>query len=116
MAYTNVLSNSITDLFVTPLMRRNCPGAKALNKRLRKIVLKRERTTPALNRSNFGGWQSERDLLDWPHPEMATLRDTPRNLIQIYRCEGLSLGRHAREGQEISDQGLHAARGVMHPV
>ncbi len=75
MAYTKVPSNSITDLFVTPLMRRNCPGAKALNKRLRKIVLERERTTPALNRSGFGGWQSERDLLDWPHPEMATLRD-----------------------------------------
>jgi uncharacterized protein (TIGR02466 family) len=42
---------------------------------LRKIVLERERTTPALDRSNFGGWQSERDFLDWPHPEMATLRD-----------------------------------------
>lgn len=75
MAFTKVPSNSITDLFVTPLMRRNCPDAKALNKRLRKIVLDRERTTPAHNRSNFGGWQSEHDLLDWPHPEMATLRD-----------------------------------------
>ena len=46
-----------------------------MNERLREIVLERERTAPAVNLSNVGGWQSERTLLDWPHPEMARPHD-----------------------------------------
>ncbi len=70
-----VRTDGISELFVTPLFRRQYPGAAALNRRLEEIVLERERTAPAHNRSNVGGWQSERDLLEWPHPELATLRD-----------------------------------------
>ncbi len=70
-----VRTDGISELFVTPLFRRQYPGAAALNRRLEEIVLERERTVPAQNRSNVGGWQSERDLLEWPHPELARLRD-----------------------------------------
>ncbi len=69
-----IQTDGISELFVTPLVRRPCPGAEALNHRLREIVLERERTSPAYIHSNVGGWQSERNLLEWPHPEMATLR------------------------------------------
>ena len=70
----DIRSDGVSELFVTPLVRRPCPGAEALNPRLREIVLERERTSPGSNHSNVGGWQSERNLLEWPHPEMATLR------------------------------------------
>jgi len=70
-----VHADGISELFVTPLLRRLYPQAAALNRRLTEIVLERERTAPARNRSNVGGWQSERDLLEWAHPELATLRD-----------------------------------------
>ena len=75
MGLDQVRTDGISELFVTPLFRRLYPGAAALNRRLGEIVLERERTAPAHNRSNVGGWQSERDLLEWPHPELATLRD-----------------------------------------
>ena len=74
MAFNKLLPTGTSELFVTPLARRLCPGAAAVNARLREIVLERERTEPAVNLSKVGGWQSERTLLDWPHPEMATLR------------------------------------------
>ncbi len=85
-----VRTDGISELFVTPLFRRQYPGAAALNRRLEEIVLERERTAPAHNRSNVGGWQSERDLLEWPHPELATLRDWVVEALK--EATGFSLG------------------------
>ena len=75
MAFNVLRLSGTSELFVNPLMRPLCPGAAALNARLRETVLERERTAPAKNPSNLGGWQSERTLLDWPHPQMATPHD-----------------------------------------
>lgn len=90
LGINQVRTEGISGLFVTPLFRRLYPGAAALNPRLEKIVLERERTAPAHNRSNVGGWQSERDLLEWPHPELATLRDWVIEALK--EMTGYSLG------------------------
>ncbi len=75
MTLNQVRPDQISRLFVTPILRRLCPGVDAVNRRLREILLERERSAPPENRSNVGGWQSTRDLLDWPHPELSTPRD-----------------------------------------
>ncbi len=75
MAWNDPRPDSVSELFVTPLLRRLCPGAEAANPRLREIILERERNAPGINRSNVGGWQSDRQLLEWPYPEIAGVRD-----------------------------------------
>lgn len=77
MAFNQVQTNGIAELFATPFLCRYYPDTESLNKRLQEIVLERERMSPPPSAmSNVGGWQSmKRDLLDWPYPEMATLRD-----------------------------------------
>ena len=75
MPFNKLLLDGTSELFVTPLFRQLSPGAESLNARLREIVLEGEWTTPARKLSNVGGWQSERTLLDWPHPEAAAPRD-----------------------------------------
>ena len=54
-------------------MRRQMPDAKSKNKRLRKIILEREKTDVGVRHSNVGGWHSTADLWDWPNPEMRDL-------------------------------------------
>ena len=77
MAFNQVQTDGIAELFATPFLCRYYPDTESLNKRLQEIVLERERMSPPPSAmSNVGGWQSmKRDLLDWPYPEMATLRD-----------------------------------------
>lgn len=77
MTFNQVQTDGISELFVTPFLRRHYPDSEPLNRRLQEIVLERERMSPPPSAmSNVGGWQSKRhDLLDWPYPEMATLRN-----------------------------------------
>ena len=75
MAWNDPRPDSVSELFVTPLLRRLCPGAEAANPPLREIILQRERNAPGINRSNVGGWQSDRQLLEWPYPEIARVRE-----------------------------------------
>ncbi len=77
MAFNQVQTDGVSEMFVTPFLRRDYPGTESLNRRLQEIVLERERASPPPRAmSNVGGWQStKRDLLDWPYPEMATLRE-----------------------------------------
>ena len=59
--------------FATPIYRHSWPDSDGLNARLREIVLERQSAAPSTARSNVGGWQSDHDLITWPHPEMQTL-------------------------------------------
>lgn len=65
----------LSQLFPTVLLRRRMPDAKSKNRRLRKIVLDREKTDPGVRQSNVGGWHSTADLWDWPNPEIRELCD-----------------------------------------
>lgn len=63
----------LSGLFPTVLLRRLMPDATSKNKRLRKIILGREKNDPGVRQSNVGGWHSSADLWDWPNPEIREL-------------------------------------------
>ena len=73
----------LSTLFPTVLLRRRLPDAKSKNRRLRKIILEREKLDAGVRQSNVGGWHSTPDLWDWPNPEMRDLCDwvKPRRRI-----------------------------------
>ena len=63
----------LSTLFPTTLMRRRMPDAKSRNRRIRKIILEREKSDPGVRHSNVGGWHSTADLWDWPNAEIRDL-------------------------------------------
>jgi uncharacterized protein (TIGR02466 family) len=79
--------------FGTPLLVRQFDNP-ALNQALHRILLEREGRHPEmrtgqLNRSNLGGWRSEPDLLTWPEPEIATLKEMIHaGLSQVMQLAG----------------------------
>lgn len=60
--------------FATPILQRVFDNAAPINDGLTRIILEREKTMPSAGRSNVGGWHSNDDLFEWPHPEIATFR------------------------------------------
>jgi len=66
-------SHELSNLFPTILLRRSMPDAKSKNRRLRKIILEREKSDPGVTQSNVGGWHSTADLWDWPNAEIQEL-------------------------------------------
>jgi uncharacterized protein (TIGR02466 family) len=60
--------------FATPVAQMRLDDASALNPALRGIILERAAAEAGQRRSNVGGWQSEGNLMAWPHPEIATLQ------------------------------------------
>jgi len=60
--------------YPTPVGRFRVPDAEAVNRELRRVILEKERTEPSSDYANVGGWHSRQDLMDWPNPEVATLR------------------------------------------
>jgi uncharacterized protein (TIGR02466 family) len=68
------LSESISLAFSTPVLRRKFPEAAAINEGLKRAIFAKEQSEPGIGRSLVGGWHSRDDLLDWPDPEIRTLR------------------------------------------
>ncbi len=56
---------SMRNYFATPIAVVELPDAVAVNRELRRVVLEREKTTPSVEHSNLGGWQSPWDFADW---------------------------------------------------
>jgi uncharacterized protein (TIGR02466 family) len=56
---------TLLNIFATPLVIANMPGAGELNAELKRIILAREAATESVQRSNHGGWQSSWDLHEW---------------------------------------------------
>lgn len=54
------------DLFVTPVTIFDLPEAVPLNAELTRRLLEEERSSPGLQRSNYGGWHSPMDLMARP--------------------------------------------------
>jgi hypothetical protein len=63
-------------LFPTPIAVVDLPGAAALNKELKRIILEREVSHPGTQHSNLGGWQSTWDLNEWGGAPIEALLDT----------------------------------------
>ena len=60
--------------FSTPILIHDWEEAAPINQRLEEIILQREASEPGMQRSNIGSWDSKKDLLQWPHPEIRTLK------------------------------------------
>jgi len=60
--------------FSTPLFMRQWPDSEAVNRALRELVLAKESADPGVSRSNAGGWHSDDQLFNWPHPAIAELQ------------------------------------------
>jgi uncharacterized protein (TIGR02466 family) len=75
----------ISRLFSTPLASYRLKDAEVLNRGLSQIILEMERQMPSTGRSNFGGWRSADNLLDWKGDEIepfaAELRHAVGQLI-----------------------------------
>jgi uncharacterized protein (TIGR02466 family) len=68
--------------YPTPIGRFTVPGADAVNRELRRVILDRERVEPSSDYANVGGWHSRADLLDWPVPEVGVLRGWITEAVQ----------------------------------
>lgn len=75
------LGQDVILTYATPIMVQRVPNAGPLNESLKRIVLAREAAARGQGDgggvaiSNVGGWHSKSDLLNWPEPEIAALKD-----------------------------------------
>ncbi|MCX2781629.1 2OG-Fe(II) oxygenase family protein [Microbulbifer thermotolerans] len=60
----------IKSVFCTPILVRDWGDSADLNQRLSKIILEKEAKAPAVQRSNIGSWDSNKDFLEWPYTEI----------------------------------------------
>ena len=62
--------------FPTPIGNFHIPEAEPVNAQLRQLILDRERAEgKPVQKSNVGGWHSRSDLMNWPEPPVARLRE-----------------------------------------
>ena len=95
MSLNTQLPNGVILAWPTPVYRKVWPGDEAFAGKLGEIILKKEKNTPGVQRALIGGWHSDLDLLDWPHPEMATLKD---RITEVAR-ELSQLGLRGKKGK-----------------
>lgn len=68
--------------FETPLVIAQLKHAQDLLADLRGTILARKAVSAGLSRSNYGGWHSETDMLDWGGPAAAKLAQSAVNLAK----------------------------------
>ena len=75
--------------FPTPIFRHRWPEAESapVNAALKAAILARWEQAPGTSLSNVGGWQSDPDIMNWPVPELAQLKQW------IDRAFGMIMGR-----------------------
>lgn len=72
----------IKHAFATPILVKDWEDSASLNERLAEIILQREEVSPRFQRSNIGSWDSDKDLLEWPHEEIGMLK---RRIVSCVR-------------------------------
>jgi len=78
-----VRGGQLENLFSTPVFWYLFKGVEALNAELRDLILKQERATPSMVKSNQGGWQSPTDFFRWEGQAVATLGRYCRRAVEI---------------------------------
>ncbi len=73
--------------FSTPILVRDWPDSMEFDNRLSEIILEKEATLPAAQRSNIGSWDSQKDLLEWPYDET---RELKRRIVESVKEATLS--------------------------
>ncbi len=74
------LGNDIYLTYATPLLVQSVAAAGPLNEGLKRVLLAHERAARkdpggGRTKSNVGGWHSDADLMTWPEPEIAQLKE-----------------------------------------
>ena len=74
---------SLSMLFGTPFVSYEWPDSEALNAELSDLILSKEASNTAGRgiRSNAGGWQSAGNLMTWPEPCIAALKQRVETLV-----------------------------------
>jgi uncharacterized protein (TIGR02466 family) len=70
-------------LFPTPVFWYVFKNVAALNAELLELILAQERASPAVVKSNQGGWQSPTDFFSWGGSAVATLRQFAMRAVEI---------------------------------
>jgi uncharacterized protein (TIGR02466 family) len=68
------MDKQVAFAYPTPIGRFRFPEAAAVNRELRRAILAAEQAEASDNYANVGGWHSRHNLLEWPVPEVATLK------------------------------------------
>ncbi len=77
----------VRNLFPTPVAILPMPGSEAVNAALKETILSREASTPGVQHSNWGGWQSATDFEQWCGPEGHHVLQTAQNLARQLTCD-----------------------------
>lgn len=101
--------------YPTPIGRFKVPNADAVNRELRRAILEKEQSEPSSDYANVGGWHSRADLLDWPIPEVRTLREWISEAIN-HMVGTVTEGRQIRGAYGISAWANVARSGNYHRV
>lgn len=109
------VGDRFTLAFPTPIYHRQWPDDD-VNARLREIVLAKRAADPGIKVAQVGGWHSNTDLLHWPDPVVAVLRERITSaigdMVQLV-TDGKpapgDLGGHAEAWANVSRRGdFHA--------
>jgi uncharacterized protein (TIGR02466 family) len=65
----------LANAFETPIILDMLPGAETANAELRAIVLERRKSDSGVQKSNWNGWQSDIDMLNWGEAPARKLAD-----------------------------------------
>ncbi len=64
----DVAGAEVVHLFSSPICKFLWPDGEALNRELKRVILRRMHESPGVVKTNRGGWQSKPDLHTWPDP------------------------------------------------
>ena len=74
------LDVAVRGLFATPVAALEVPGAVNINAALSEAILRRRSEKQSVQASNAGGWHSDRDILDWGGPAVATVLELAKGM------------------------------------
>ncbi|MFQ5995033.1 MAG: putative 2OG-Fe(II) oxygenase [Acidiferrobacterales bacterium] len=86
MALDVQLESGVNLVFATPVMIRKIADVDLVNSGLRQAILEAEAKDTGLPGSNVGGWQSKPVCLQWPIPEIATLKGWVEDAVVHMAC------------------------------
>ncbi|WP_334079200.1 TIGR02466 family protein [Microbulbifer sp. M83] len=72
----------IKSAFATPILIKDWESSQSINSRLMQIILEKESTSPKVQRSNIGSWDSGKDLLEWPYEEVKVFKQRIISSVQ----------------------------------
>lgn len=72
------------ELFPTLVWKRVYSGLEAMNERLARLCLEKEKADEGIVRSNVGSWHSENDLLKWKDPAIEVFSALVKDFVHGY--------------------------------